>query len=107
MSKIIFFILPFFVFNFYEDFFESKDTYIMDLKYFQRIFNEYLIIYVDSNRQTNFARVNSTTLNVNAKGRLFADEMKYFLTFLKLEYRLILVMSITKFKIKLIVEILY
>ena len=79
MAKIIFFILPFFVFNFYYDYFYSKNTNIMNLKTFQRIDNEYLIIYIDDNHRTNYGRVNATTLDVINFGRLYGDEMMYLI----------------------------
>ena len=87
MVKIIFFILPFFVFNFYEVYYYSEDTNLMDLKYFQRINGEYLIIYINSKNQTNFGRVNATTLGVINYGRLFYEEIKYYL-FLENNYHI-------------------
>ena len=79
MAKIIFLILPFFVFNFYYDYFYSTNTNKMDLKTFQRIDNEYVIIYINDNQQTIYARVDAKTLDVITYGRLFEDEMKYFI----------------------------
>ena len=79
MEIIIFFILPIFVLNFYETYFYSTNTNIMDLKAFQRINNTYLIIYGDSYKQTKFGLVNATTFDTIDQGILFGDKIKHFI----------------------------
>ena len=89
MAKIIFLILPFFVLNFYEVYF-SANSYLMDLKYFLRIDNEYFVIYLNDINKTYYGRVNATNFEVINEGKLFDKDMKYFLYLDKNSYIFIL-----------------
>ena len=60
MAKIIFFILPLFVSNFFEKYLSLDNSNLMNLKYFQIINDEYLVIFINSKNQTYYGRVNST-----------------------------------------------
>ena len=92
MEKIIFFILPFFVFNLFETVFFDENTPTMNLKYFLRINNnEYNIIYTNPNGKTFIMRVDTVdekTFNVLSIGFLLGDEIDEIKYFLKLENNL-------------------
>ena len=60
MAKIIFFILPLVVSNFFEKYLSLDNSNLMNLKYFQIINDEYLVIFINSKNQTYYGRVNST-----------------------------------------------
>ena len=79
MAKIIFFILPLFVSNFFEKYLSLDNSNLMNLKYFQIINDEYLVIFINSKNQTYYGRVNSTYYGTVNYKRLFDWEIKYFL----------------------------